>query len=120
MEGRTPMEQNSRQVIFGGPVADGLPVRHPTHSPGRLGRADEGDAKSDSWNDEQIKFAVMTALHWDLAVPRNRVSVRVDYGWITLTGQVDRMYEKSCAEADARMTPGVAGVTNEIECRPAG
>ncbi len=78
-----------------------------------------GCAESDPREDEQIKLAVMTALRWDLAVPRDRVRVRVNRGWITLTGQVHRMYEKSCAEADARMTPGVLGVINEIECKPA-
>jgi osmotically-inducible protein OsmY len=61
----------------------------------------------------------MTALHWDLAVPRDRVRVRVDRGWVTLTGQVRRDYEKSRAEADARTIRGVAGVTNEIDCEPA-
>jgi osmotically-inducible protein OsmY len=44
--------------------------------------------------------------------------VRVYRGWVTLTGQVRRAYEKSCAEADARMTLDVVGVTNEIECKP--
>ncbi len=28
-------------------------------------------------SDERIKLAVMTALHWDLAVPRDRVQVSV-------------------------------------------
>ncbi len=66
--------------------------------------------------DERIKLAIMTALHWDLAVPRDRVQVSVDRGWVTLTGQVKRDYEKSRAEADARTVPGVAGVTNRLSC----
>jgi osmotically-inducible protein OsmY len=56
--------------------------------------------------DEQIQLSVLTALHWDLAVPRDRVVVRVLGGWVTLTGRVDLEYQKSCAEADARLTPG--------------
>jgi osmotically-inducible protein OsmY len=68
--------------------------------------------------DDRIKCAVMTALQWDLAVPRDRVHVSVDRGWVTLKGKVNREYEKSCAEADARMTSGVAGVTNEIIFEP--
>ncbi len=67
-------------------------------------------------NDERIKLAVMTALHWDLAVPRDRVQVSVNGGWVTLTGRVTRAYEKSRAEADARMATGVAGVTNALTC----
>jgi osmotically-inducible protein OsmY len=65
-------------------------------------------------SDEKIKLAIMTALHWDLAVPRDRVQVSVDSGLVTLTGRVAREYEKSRAEADALMVSGVAGVTNRI------
>ncbi len=54
-------------------------------------------------SDERIKLAVMTALHWDLAVPRDRVQVNVSRGWVILTGRVMREYEKSRAEADALM-----------------
>jgi osmotically-inducible protein OsmY len=67
-------------------------------------------------SDERIKLAIMTALHWDLAVPRDRVQVNVNRGWVTLTGQVKRDYERSRAEADARAIPGVAGVTNRLSC----
>jgi len=64
--------------------------------------------------DEKIKLAVMTALHWDLAVPRDRVQVSVSHGWVTLTGQVVRDYESARAEADASVVAGVAGVTNKL------
>ena len=70
-------------------------------------------------SDERVKQAVLTALHWDLAVPRDRVQVSVSRGWVALSGRVLRAYEKSRADAVARMTPGVAGVTNKIICRPA-
>jgi osmotically-inducible protein OsmY len=56
----------------------------------------------------------MTALHWDLAVPRDRVQVRVARGWVTPSGRVVREYEKGRAEAVARMAAGVAGVTNQL------
>jgi osmotically-inducible protein OsmY len=67
-------------------------------------------------NDERIKLTIMTALHWDLAVPRDRVRVSVSRGWVTLTGRVMREYEKDRAEADARMTAGVVGVVNRVVC----
>jgi osmotically-inducible protein OsmY len=81
-----------------------------------------GEEDKHNWqkrSDERIKWAVMTALHWDLAVPRDHVQVSVDRGWVTLTGQVHHEYERSRAEADARTTRDVAGVTNEIMCRSA-
>jgi osmotically-inducible protein OsmY len=67
-------------------------------------------------SDERVKLAVMTALHWDLAVPRDRVQVRVARGWVTLSGRVVREYEKARAEAVAQMAAGVAGVTNQLTC----
>jgi hypothetical protein len=67
-------------------------------------------------SDEKIKLAIMTALHWDLAVPRDRVQVSVSRGWVTLTGGVTREYEKARAEADAQTIAGVAGVVNCLTC----
>jgi osmotically-inducible protein OsmY len=66
--------------------------------------------------DEKIKLTVVTTLHWDLAVPCDRVQVSVSRGWVTLTGRVTREYEKARAEADARSCSGVAGVTNRLSC----
>jgi osmotically-inducible protein OsmY len=57
---------------------------------------------------------VLNALHWDLAVPRDRLKVEVENGWVTMSGQVDRPYQRSCAEFDARNVPGVLGVINHI------
>jgi len=62
---------------------------------------------------------VLNALFWDLAVPRDRVSAKCENGWVTLTGEVERPYQKSCAEADVRRTCGVVGVTNQIRVKPA-
>ncbi len=63
---------------------------------------------------EEVKLRVMNALHWDLAVPRNRVEVEVEDGWVTMSGQVDLLYQRQCAEFDARNVPGVVGVINHI------
>jgi osmotically-inducible protein OsmY len=110
------LERNSRQFLFGHAPAGGVPVRHPPQPATESEREQSGESQQRS--DGRIQLAVVAALHWDLAVPPHRVRVSVDRGWVTLTGQVRRAYEKSCAEADARMTLGVAGVTNEIECEP--
>ena len=48
------------------------------------------------------------------AVPRNRLKVEVENGWVTMSGQVDLPYQRSCAEYDARNVPGVVGVINRI------
>ena len=57
---------------------------------------------------------VLNALHWDLAVPPHKVKVEVENGWVTMSGMVDRPYQRTCAESDARRVPGVVGVNNQI------
>lgn len=61
-----------------------------------------------------VRTEVLNALHWDLAVPRDRLTVEVEDGWVTMSGMVDLPYQRACAEFDARKVPGVVGVTNYI------
>jgi osmotically-inducible protein OsmY len=63
---------------------------------------------------EDVRVQVLNALHWDLAVPRHRLKVEVENGWVTMSGLVDLPYQRSCAEFDARNVPGVVGVINHI------
>ena len=63
---------------------------------------------------EDVRMRVLNALHWDLAVPRDRLDVDVENGWVTVSGLVDLPYQRSCAESDAKSVPGVVGVTNRI------
>jgi osmotically-inducible protein OsmY len=63
---------------------------------------------------DEVRTRVLNALYWDLAVPRYRLSVDVENGWVTVSGMVDRPYQRTCAESDARNVPGVVGVTNQI------
>jgi osmotically-inducible protein OsmY len=64
---------------------------------------------------DDVRVRVLNALHWDYAVPRHRLSVEVENGWVTMSGQVDLPYQRSCAESDARKVPGVVGVINHIQ-----
>ena len=74
--------------------------------------ADQEEAARD------LHARVANALHWSVAIPRNRIDVRVERDWVTLRGVVEKTYEKACAEAIAQHVPGVVGVRNEIEVRP--
>ena len=69
---------------------------------------------SDHHGADPVADAVANALHWDFALPRHRVVARCEGGWVTLTGEVDRSYQRSAAEADALRVVGVRGVTNAI------
>ena len=46
---------------------------------------------------DDVRMRVLNALHWDLAVPRHRLKVEVENGWVTMSGQVDLPYQRSCA-----------------------
>ncbi|HEY1944534.1 MAG TPA: BON domain-containing protein [Roseiarcus sp.] len=67
---------------------------------------------------DDIETGVMNALFWDAAVPTERISAKCEKGWVTLTGEVERPYQRTSAEADARKIRGVIGVTNEIKVSP--
>jgi osmotically-inducible protein OsmY len=62
----------------------------------------------------RIQQGVLNELHFDLAVPRDRLTVRFVNGYVILSGEVEWPYQKSCAEADARRVPGVSVVINDI------
>ena len=68
----------------------------------------------DHYGADVVADAVANALHWDFALPRHRVVAHCDSGWVTLTGEVERIYQRSAAEADALRIKGVRGVTNAI------
>jgi osmotically-inducible protein OsmY len=68
--------------------------------------------------DEDIAKQVLNVLSWDLSVPKEKVKIKVDKGWVTLTGDVNWYYQKSAAEADVRKLLGVMGVSNEIKIHP--
>jgi len=68
--------------------------------------------------DEVIAEAAIDRLAWDVSVPRDAVSVKVEKGWITLTGEVDWHYQKEAAEQDIRRLMGVVGVSNQTTIKP--
>ena len=68
--------------------------------------------------DEQIAQAVLSSLAWDVSVPKDKVKVKVEKGWITLSGSVGWQFQKVAAERDCRRLFGVAGVSNLIAIKP--
>lgn len=69
-------------------------------------------------SDEEIAAAAIERLSWNVSVPKDSVQVKVERGWVTLTGQVDWWYQKEAAEHDIRPLHGVVGVTNEATVKP--
>ena len=69
-----------------------------------------------SWikNNTEIANEVLKALknRWDL--PQDKVKVKVEAGWITLTGELNWNYQKEAARDAIKDLMGVTGVTNNI------
>ena len=63
-------------------------------------------------NDEDIARAALNALEWDVWVPTQLIKVKVENGWISLTGEVDYKYQQTAAENAVRNLIGVKGVSN--------
>jgi osmotically-inducible protein OsmY len=70
-------------------------------------------------SDDEIAKRAVDILGWDVRVPDERIQVKVQKGWITLTGEVDRHYQKQAAEEAVRRLSGVVGVGNLITIKPA-
>lgn len=70
-------------------------------------------------SDVEIAEAAMRALLWCPSVPRDRVKVRVEKGWVTLEGKLDWQFHKEAAENAVRLLAGVRGVANLVVIEPA-
>jgi osmotically-inducible protein OsmY len=64
--------------------------------------------------DPDIARAVVDALRWNVAVPRDAIRVKVEDGWVTLEGEVPWYYQKRAAEETVRYLTGVRGVSNLV------
>jgi osmotically-inducible protein OsmY len=64
--------------------------------------------------DERIAKAAADALHFNVSVPKDMITVTVDGGWITLAGEVPWNFQRRAAEKAVRVLYGVKGVLNLI------
>lgn len=68
--------------------------------------------------DTDIAHAAVTALKWDIQVPDEKIKVKVDDGYITLTGEVEWKFQQDAAERAVRYLTGARGVVNLIKVMP--
>ncbi len=71
------------------------------------------------YDDVDIARRAADKLKWNLLVPEDSVTVKVQNGWITLQGEVRHDYQRRAAERAVRDVPGVKGVSNLIKVKPA-
>ena len=69
-------------------------------------------------SDDEIAKRAVNTLAWNAAVPRDAVHVKVQKGWVTLTGELNWNYQREAAETAVRKLSGVTGVINNITLKP--
>lgn len=65
-------------------------------------------------SDMEIARAAADAIKWNYSVPEENVSIKVDNGWVYLTGEVQWAYQKDSAKSSVENLLGVKGVSNAI------
>lgn len=68
-------------------------------------------------SDADIAKAAVSALEWNVSIPTGAVQVKVDDGFVTLTGEVDWAYQRDSAVESVRPLLGVRGVNNAVMLR---
>ncbi len=68
--------------------------------------------------DDEIAKRAVNTIAWNTSIPSGAVQIRVQDGWVKLTGKVEWQYQKTAAEDAVRHLAGVIGVTNQIEIKP--
>jgi osmotically-inducible protein OsmY len=69
-------------------------------------------------SDEDIAATAIARLAWNVAVPPDRVMVKVSKGTVILTGDVDHRFQSEVAERELRQLSGVVAVNNRIVVKP--
>jgi osmotically-inducible protein OsmY len=67
--------------------------------------------------DERLAVEVTRRLAWDSWVPKDIVRVKVEQGWVTLQGELERDRQKVAVMEDVSRLFGVAGVLDRTTVR---
>jgi osmotically-inducible protein OsmY len=92
-------EQAARRVKGVKAVVEELEVRLAFEN-----RRDDGD----------IAAAAINRLEWDSIVPQGAVKIKVEKGWVTLSGEVKWNFQRDAVANDVRTLFGVVGVSNQV------
>jgi len=68
--------------------------------------------------DADIVRAALVALDWNVTIPKDKVTVKVEDGWLTLEGELGWQYQKDVVRRAVEHLIGVRGVTNAINLKP--
>ncbi|MFN7835756.1 MAG: BON domain-containing protein [Burkholderiaceae bacterium] len=68
--------------------------------------------------DADIAQSVSRALEYTAFLPKDTVKVKVENGWVSLSGQVEWGYQKQRVSREVRYLIGVRGVSDNISIKP--
>lgn len=68
--------------------------------------------------DDEIAHRVVSILRWSAVVPEDAVTVRVQDGWVRLSGEVKWNYQRNTVEALIHKLSGIKGMVNGITIKP--
>jgi osmotically-inducible protein OsmY len=68
--------------------------------------------------DDDIAKRAIDILDANVLVPPKAIQVKVQQGWLTLTGEVRWDYQRTAAVADLKKLRGVTGISNDIILKP--
>jgi osmotically-inducible protein OsmY len=69
--------------------------------------------------DPEIAKRIADMFDWSVSIPKGKINVKVEHGWVTLSGAVGYHYNRQSARDLASRINGVKGVTNLIEVKKA-
>ena len=84
-------------------IAEKIEVRYPGHK---------------KTSDDEIAERALSIIRRNVQVPPDSVKVKVENGWVTLTGTVDWQFQRKMAETATRGLSGVVSGSNLIEVKP--
>lgn len=95
--------ENAAKSVYGvKAVAEDIEVKYTT-----------GKGKSDT----EIAKAVIEAFKWNSSIPDETIKIKVEDGWIYLSGEVFWAYQRSAAKRAVEKLTGVKGVINNISIK---
>jgi osmotically-inducible protein OsmY len=95
-------EQAARRVKGVRGLAEEIEVRLP------------GDAKT---ADPEIAKRIADMFEWSALIPKDKITIKVEHGWVTLSGAVDGYFQRKSAGDLVSRISGVRGVSNQIVIR---
>lgn len=65
-------------------------------------------------SDSELAKIALEAINWHSVIPKDRIKIKVEEGWITVTGEVDWKFEKDAIRSALENIIGVKGISNLV------